>query len=80
MYISFNTLWDEESEMFLQILLSIQNGSSIGLKYGFIRIFLTFLGNTTIWTLKSTISNNIIYPIMILAAKYNVIKEHKEIV
>jgi hypothetical protein len=37
--ISFDTLWDEESEIFLQKELSIQNGSNIGLKYDFIRIF-----------------------------------------
>ena len=39
--ISFNTLWDEESEIFLQIKLSIQNGSNIGLNHGFLRICLS---------------------------------------
>ena len=38
--ISFNTLWDEESEIFLQIKLSIENGTNIGLNHGFLRIFL----------------------------------------
>ena len=38
--ISVDTLWDEESEIFLQKELYIQNGSNIGLKYDFIRIFL----------------------------------------
>ena len=39
--ISFNTLRDEESEIFLQIKLSIQNGSNIGLNHGFLRICLS---------------------------------------
>ena len=38
--ISFNTLWDEESEIFLQIKLFIENGTNIGLNHGFLRIFL----------------------------------------
>ena len=46
--ISFNTLWDEESEIFLQIELSTQYWINIGLNQGFSRIFLTFLGNTPI--------------------------------
>jgi hypothetical protein len=37
--ISFDKLWDEESEKFLQKELSFQNGSNIGLNYDFVRIF-----------------------------------------
>ena len=55
---SFNTLCDEESRIFLQTTVSTQQGCNIGLNYGFIRNFLTFLGNTRIWILQSTISNN----------------------
>jgi hypothetical protein len=55
--ISLNTLWDEESEIFLQIKLSIENGSNIGLNHGFLRIFLTFLRYTPIWILEFIISN-----------------------
>ena len=47
--ISFNTLWDEESEIFLQIKLSIQNRSNI--------FMLTCFRNTPIWRLKLIISN-----------------------
>ena len=55
--ISFDTLWDKESKIFLQIKLSIENGSNIGLNHGFLRIDLTFFRNTSIWILKLIISN-----------------------
>ena len=55
--ISFNTLWDEESEIFLQIKLFIENGTNIGLNHGFLRIFLNIFRNTPIWILKLIISN-----------------------
>ena len=42
--ISFNALCDEESVLFLQTKVSIQNGGNIGLNYGFIRIFLNISG------------------------------------
>ena len=35
--ISFNTLWEEETDIFIQKELSIQNESNIGRNYGFIR-------------------------------------------
>ena len=38
--ISFNTLWDDEFEISLQIKLSVEKGSNIGFIHGFLRIFL----------------------------------------
>ena len=35
-------LWDEESEIFLQIKLSLQNRSNIGLNHGFFRIVVNY--------------------------------------
>ena len=42
--ISFNTLCDQESRIFLQTTVSTQQGCNIGLNYGFIRIFLNISG------------------------------------
>jgi hypothetical protein len=39
--ISFNAFCDEESVIFLQTKVYIQHAGNIGLKYGFIMIFLT---------------------------------------